>query len=142
MPGFPRILFYAPGSGYSPKGFAPTPLRVSFDAGAHCGTAYQDVPSVAGGVRKSKAGKYISCHLHHAATLRIGPNPMNVYRCDDFDGTNNQHALDAAEQYEFRLLRRTRCLAGDPEVYGTVYIGTGSSGYLVGTMDLWMRFRD
>ena len=29
----------------------------------------------------------------------------------------------------FRLL-----LAGDPEVYGTVYIGTSSSGYLVGTI--------
>src|SRR6185436_4837675 len=29
MPGFPKVLFYAPGSGYSPKAYAPTPLRVS-----------------------------------------------------------------------------------------------------------------
>ena len=87
MPGFPQIMFYAAGSGYSPKGYAPTPLKVSFDAGAR----WASIPStfqvwqVAFG--KAKPGNtYPSIYI--TGNVADYPNPLNVYRCDDFNGMN------------------------------------------------------
>ena len=133
MPGFPQIMFYAPGSGYSPKGYASTPLRVSFDAGAH----WASIPStfqvwqVAFG--KAKPGNaYPSIYI--TGNVADYPNPLNVYRCDDFNGMNTTMTWIPLDNIKFLTGEGPRCLAGDLEVYGTVYIGTGSSGYLVGTM--------
>ena len=133
MPGFPQIMFYAPGSGYSPKGYASTPLKVSFDAGAR----WASIPStfqvwqVAFG--KAKPGNaYPSIYI--TGNVADYPNPLNVYRCDDFNGMNTTMTWTPLDNIKFLTGEGPRCLAGDLEVYGTVYIGTGSSGYLVGTM--------
>ena len=133
MPGFPRILFYAPGGGYSPKGFAPTPLRVSFDAGVtwHSISKTFQVFQVAFG--KAKPGNTYPA-IYISGNVADWPNPMNVYRCDDFDGTTTNMHWTPLNNMNLVCCDGSRCLAGDPEVYGTVFIGTGSSGYLVGTI--------
>ena len=133
MPGFPNILFYAPGSGYSPKGYSSTPLRVSFDAGVHWAsvrTTFQ-VWQVAFG--KAKPGNTYPA-IYITGNTADWPNPLNVYRCDDFDGTTTTMHWTALSNINLISCDGSRCLAADPEVYGTVYIGTGSSGYIVGSM--------
>ena len=133
MPGFPNIIFYAPGSGYSPKGYAPTPLRVSFDTGVHWASVRNtfQVWQVAFG--KAKPGNTYPA-IYITGNTADWPNPMNVYRCDDFDGATTTMHWTALTNINLVTCEPSRCLAGDPEVYGTVYIGTASSGYLVGTL--------
>ena len=57
MPGHPNIMFYAPGAGYSPKAYAPTPLKVSFDSGLDTGEHSEHLLGVASRFREGEAGK-------------------------------------------------------------------------------------
>jgi hypothetical protein len=133
MPGFPNILFYAPGSGYSPKAYAPTPLRVSFDAGVTWASIKSTFQAYQVAFGKAKPGNTYPA-IYISGNVADWPNPMNVYRCDNFDGaTTNLHWIPL-NNMNLVCCDGSRCLAGDPDVYGTVYIGTASSGYLVGTI--------
>ena len=133
MPGHPNILFYAPGSGYSPKGYAPTPLRISFDAGVHWASVSSTYQAWQVAFGKAKPGNTYPA-IYITGNTADWPNPMNVYRCDDFDGTTTTMHWTALNNINLISCDSSRCLAADPEVYGTVYIGTGSSGYVVGSM--------
>ena len=62
------------------------------------------------------------------------PNPINVYRCDDFNGMNTTMTWTPLDNIKLSAAKDRDVWRAILEVYGTVYIGTGSSGYLVGTM--------
>src|SRR4029078_113492 len=126
MPGFPKILFYAPGSGYSPKAYAPTPLKVSFDAGITWGSIPSTFQAFQVAFGKAKPGNTYPA-IYFSGNVANWPNPMNVYRCDDFDGATTNMHWAPLDNIKLVCCDGSRCLAGDPEVYGTVYIGTSSS---------------
>ena len=111
MPGHPNIMFYAPGFGYGPKAYAPTPLKVSFDSGL----TWANIPStfwawqVAFG--KAKPGNTYPT-IFFTGNVADYPNPLNIYRCDDFNGINTTMTWIPLDNIKLLTGESSRCSGG------------------------------
>jgi len=129
VPGIANHLFYAPGINFGAVA-TYSPLSMSADGGV----TWAVVPStyyvwqVTFG--KAKPGnKYPAIYI--AGTLTAYPSEAGVFRCDDYNGTPTM-TWTRLDNIKFVNCEGSRSLAGDPEEYGTVYVGLASSGYVVG----------
>jgi len=81
---------------------------------------------------KAKPGNaYPSIYITGKPTI---PIHLTFIAVMDFNDMNTTMTWIPLDNVKLPTGEGSRRLAGDLEVYGTVYIGTGSSGYIVGTM--------
>ena len=131
VPGFPGHLFYSPGNNFGQQN-TYAPLSRTVDGGVNWSVVPRTTYITHVAVGKAKPGNSYPA-VYIAGSLVGFPNNFGIFRSDDVPSNGSvTMTWTRLDHIRFVNCNGSRCLAGDMETYGTVYVGNESSGYCVG----------
>ena len=131
VPGFPGHLFYSPGNNFGQQN-TYAPLSRTVDGGVNWSVVPRTAYITHVAVGKAKPGNSYPA-VYIAGSLVGFPNNFGIFRSDDVPSNGAvTMTWTRLDHIRFVNCNGSRCLAGDMETYGTVYVGNESSGYCVG----------